>query len=173
MVRRAPHRLRDGDLHERDHARAAGQQPRDRDASTSDGWRDTGRGPGSSEARYIDWLTIDDNARSVVEDVRGSAAIRWSTSRSPIYGYIYDVKSGRLIEVPEASAVGGGASALRRKPTKAGKASSKGQKAKAAATKGRKPAKAMAAAASKTRKPGKAVKAAKTGGRRSGKTKAA
>jgi carbonic anhydrase len=33
------------------------------------GWRDTGRGPGSSEARYIDWLTIDDNARSLVEDV--------------------------------------------------------------------------------------------------------
>ena len=136
------------------------------------GWRDTS-GPGSSEGRYIDWLTIDDNASSVVEDVARIRSHPLVNKSIPIYGYIYDVKSGRLIEVPEASAVGSAASALRRKSTKAGKASSKGQKAKAATTKGRKPAKAMAAAASKTRKPGKAIKAAKTGGRRSGKTKAA
>src|SRR6266700_459030 len=34
-----------------------------------DGFRDIGTGPGSSEAKYIDWLTITDNAQSVVEDV--------------------------------------------------------------------------------------------------------
>jgi hypothetical protein len=137
------------------------------------GWRDTGRGPGSSEARYIDWLTIHDNARSVVEDVARIRSHPLVNKSIPIYGYIYDVKSGRLIEVPEASAVGSAGSALRGKSTKAGKASSKGQTAKAVTAKGRKPAKAMAAAASRTRKPGKAIKAAKTGGRRSGKTKAA
>ena len=75
------------------------------------GWRDTGRGPGSSEARYIDWLTIDDNARSVVEDVARIRSHPLVNKSIPIYGYIYDVKSGRLIEVPEASAVGGGAPA--------------------------------------------------------------
>src|SRR6202451_4397367 len=35
-----------------------------------DGFRDDGRGPGSSEANSIDWLTIADNAESVVDDVR-------------------------------------------------------------------------------------------------------
>ena len=35
----------------------------------ADGFHDVGTGPGSSEANYIDWLTITDNARSVAEDV--------------------------------------------------------------------------------------------------------
>src|ERR1700729_3164304 len=35
----------------------------------ADGFHDVGAGPGSSEAGYIDWLTITDNARSVVDDV--------------------------------------------------------------------------------------------------------
>ncbi len=35
----------------------------------ADGFRDVGSGPGSSEARYIDWLTISDRDQSVVEDV--------------------------------------------------------------------------------------------------------
>src|SRR6266849_6536358 len=35
----------------------------------ADGFRDVGTGPGSTEAKYIDWLTISDRERSVVEDV--------------------------------------------------------------------------------------------------------
>ena len=35
----------------------------------ADGFHDVGTGPGSSEANYIDWLTITDNARSVADDV--------------------------------------------------------------------------------------------------------
>ncbi|MDH3772348.1 MAG: hypothetical protein OET79_15355, partial [Nitrospirota bacterium] len=70
------------------------------------GWRDTGKGPGSSEGRYIDWLTIDDNAKSVVEDVARIRNHPLVNRSIPIYGYIYDVKSGRLIEVPEARKVG-------------------------------------------------------------------
>ena len=35
----------------------------------ADGFTDVGTGPGSAEAKYIDWLTISDNAQSVVEDV--------------------------------------------------------------------------------------------------------
>src|SRR5919106_3946259 len=39
-------------------------------ALESGGWRDVGRGPGSTEAEFIDWLTIDDRQAAVVRDVR-------------------------------------------------------------------------------------------------------
>src|SRR5881409_900490 len=35
----------------------------------ADGFYDVGTGPGSAEGKYIDWLTISDNAQSVAEDV--------------------------------------------------------------------------------------------------------
>ena len=70
------------------------------------GWRDHGAGPGSTESGYIDWLTISDNAQSVVADVRRIREHPLVPRRIPIYGYIYDCKSGRLNEVPEAATVG-------------------------------------------------------------------
>ena len=70
------------------------------------GWHDTGTGPGSAEAKYIDWLTIKDQAESVLEDVTRIKSHPLVPSDIPVYGYIYDVKSGRLLEVPEATAVG-------------------------------------------------------------------
>src|ERR1700752_165801 len=33
------------------------------------GWRDIGKGPGSAEGQYVDWLTIRDQAESVLADV--------------------------------------------------------------------------------------------------------
>jgi hypothetical protein len=36
----------------------------------ADGWHDAGRGPGSSEGDFIDWLTIKSQAESVTSDVR-------------------------------------------------------------------------------------------------------
>ena len=72
----------------------------------ADGWRDTGRGPGSTEAEFIDWLTFRDNAESVVADVRRIRSHPLVPSSIPIYGYIYDVKTGRLEEVAEATAIG-------------------------------------------------------------------
>lgn len=72
----------------------------------ADGFTDVGTGPGSTEAKYIDWLTISDNAVSVVEDVtriRNHALVPGSI---PIYGYIYDVTTGRLVEIPTATAAG-------------------------------------------------------------------
>lgn len=71
-----------------------------------DGFRDIGTGPGSSEARYIDWLTITDNAQSVVEDVSRIRAHPLVPRNIPIYGYIYDVATGRLNEIPEATKAG-------------------------------------------------------------------
>jgi carbonic anhydrase len=70
------------------------------------GWRDSGEGPGSDEGHYIDWLTIADNTQSVVEDVTRIRRHPLVPKEIPIYGYIYDVKSGRLVEVPEATAAG-------------------------------------------------------------------
>lgn len=70
------------------------------------GWHDCGAGPGSTEGKYIDWLTIEDNARSVVEDVQRIRRHPLVPGDIPIYGYIYDVRTGELIEVPEATHAG-------------------------------------------------------------------
>ena len=71
-----------------------------------DGWHDSGEGPGSTEGRYINWLTFTDNAASVAEDVRRIRNHPLVPGDIPIYGYIYDVKTGKLVEVPEATAAG-------------------------------------------------------------------
>lgn len=70
------------------------------------GWHDTGKGPGSPEGHYINWLTIADNAASVIEDVKRIKAHPLVAPDIPVYGYIYDCKSGQLTEVPEATAAG-------------------------------------------------------------------
>ena len=70
------------------------------------GWKDVGQGPGSTEGDFIDWLTIADQAESVTADVKRIRAHKLVTSDVPIYGYLYDVKSGKLIEVPAATEAG-------------------------------------------------------------------
>jgi len=72
----------------------------------ADGFRDVGTGPGSTEAQYIDWLAISDPEVAVAEDVARIRAHPLVPARIPIYGYLYDVKTGRLVEVPEATAAG-------------------------------------------------------------------
>ena len=71
-----------------------------------DGFYDVGTGPGASEGDYIDWLTIADQAQSVTADVRRIKEHPLVPAGIPVYGYIYDVKSGRLIEVPTAHEAG-------------------------------------------------------------------
>ena len=70
------------------------------------GFHDVGSGPGSAEAKFIDWLTISHREGSVVEDVARIRAHPLVPSRIPIYGYIYDVKTGQLIEIPDATKAG-------------------------------------------------------------------
>jgi carbonic anhydrase len=70
------------------------------------GFRDVGSGGGSTEAKFIDWLTIDDPERSVVDDVKRIRAHPLVPGRIPVYGYLYDVKTGKLIEVPGATEAG-------------------------------------------------------------------
>ena len=70
------------------------------------GWHDHGAGPGSAEGKYIDWLTIADNAKSVAEDVMRIRNHPLVPSNIPIYGYIYSCADGRLVEVPQAMEAG-------------------------------------------------------------------
>jgi carbonic anhydrase len=70
------------------------------------GWHDHGTSPGSTEGDHIDWLTIDDHARTLTADVQRIRKHPLVPARIPIYGFIYDVKTGLLNEVPEAMAAG-------------------------------------------------------------------
>jgi len=70
------------------------------------GWHDPSEGPGSTEGGYINWLAFTDNSRSVVEDVMRIRNHPLVPNDIPVYGYIYDVKTGKLLEVPEAMAAG-------------------------------------------------------------------
>jgi carbonic anhydrase len=75
-------------------------------ALTPEGFKDVGKGPGSTAAEFIEWLTIKDQAQSVVADVTRIRTSPLIPKSIPVYGYIYDVHSGKLIEVPEATAAG-------------------------------------------------------------------
>lgn len=70
------------------------------------GWHDSQAGGGTNDGKYINWLTIQDNANSVVEDVQRIRNNSMVPASIPIYGYIYDCKTGRLVEVSEATAAG-------------------------------------------------------------------
>lgn len=74
-----------------------------------DGFYDVGEGPGSDAAAEIDWLTISDQAQAVIDDVVRIKEHPLVPSGIPVHGLIYDVRSGRLLDVPgaeEAGAVG-------------------------------------------------------------------
>ena len=70
------------------------------------GWHDVGQGPGSPEGKYINWLTIKSLSDSVLEDVKRIRNHVLVPKYIPIYGFIYDVKTGKLVEVAEAMTAG-------------------------------------------------------------------
>src|SRR5580700_8934951 len=73
---------------------------------TPNGFRDVGRGPGSSAGEYIEWLTIRDQKQAVIDDVERIRTHPLIPKSIPIYGFVYDVHSGKLIEVEGSQAVG-------------------------------------------------------------------
>jgi carbonic anhydrase len=75
-------------------------------ALDENGFHDVGNGPGSTEGGFIDWLTIADQESSVLADVTRIRNHPLVPPNIPIYGYVYDVKSGKLIEVAAATAAG-------------------------------------------------------------------
>ena len=71
-----------------------------------EGFYDVGTGPGSDAGRDIDWLTISDARQSVVDDVARIRNHPLVPVGIPIYGFIYDVKTGTLVEITKATEIG-------------------------------------------------------------------
>jgi carbonic anhydrase len=72
----------------------------------AEGFYDVGKGPGSTEGAYVDWLTVPDRNQAVVDDVARIRRHPLVPANIPIYGYVYDVTTGALLEVPAATVVG-------------------------------------------------------------------
>ena len=69
-------------------------------------WRDVGQGPGSAEAAKIDWLTFTDDRQAVIDDVKKVRNHPLVPKSIPVYGYLYDVRTGKLEEIAEATEIG-------------------------------------------------------------------
>ena len=69
-------------------------------------WSNSEHGGGSVHGHFINWHTIKDQPKSVLEDVKRIRTHPLVPGNIPIYGFIYDVATGRLDEVDEASAAG-------------------------------------------------------------------
>jgi len=69
-------------------------------------WSNPKQGGGSVAGHYIHWHTFDDNAKSVTEDVLRIRNHPLVPGHIPIYGFIYDVKTGKLNEVADATGAG-------------------------------------------------------------------
>ena len=77
----------------------------------ADGFHDVGKGPGSRAAEFIEWLPFSDAEQAVVDDVERIRNHPLVPATIPIYGYIYDVRTGKLIEVKPAAQAGAAKSA--------------------------------------------------------------
>lgn len=71
-----------------------------------EGWYNPTKEGGSEAAQYINFLPIKDLAKSVVDDVRTIRENPLVPDNIPIYGYIYEVETGKIIEVKEATEIG-------------------------------------------------------------------
>ena len=69
-------------------------------------WYNPVKEGGSNEGRFINFLAFDHLEKSVIDDVLRIRNHPLVQKNMPIYGYIYDVKTGRLIEVPQATEFG-------------------------------------------------------------------
>lgn len=70
------------------------------------GWHNPVKEGGSSAGQYINFLPISNLEKSVVDDVEAIRKHPLVPANIPIYGYIFDVKTGKLVEVPEATKIG-------------------------------------------------------------------
>jgi carbonic anhydrase len=75
-------------------------------ALTAEGFKDIGKGPGSRAAQFIEFLTIPDQKQAVIDDVERIRNHPLVPVSIPVYGYVYDVKTGKLIEIEEATKIG-------------------------------------------------------------------
>jgi carbonic anhydrase len=80
----------------------------------NDGFHDVGKSPGSRAGEFVEWLAFSDQQQAVVDDVARIRHHPLIPATIPIYGYIYDVKTGKLNEVQEATRIGKAAAAASR-----------------------------------------------------------
>jgi carbonic anhydrase len=73
---------------------------------TPNGFRDVGRGPGSNAGEYIQWLTIRDRKQAVIDDVERIRNHPLVPKSIPVYGFLFNVHSGKLVEVEDATVIG-------------------------------------------------------------------
>ena len=69
-------------------------------------WSNPKQGHGASAGQFVKWHSIKDQASSVVQDVRRIREHPLVAKDIPVYGYIYAVYSGNLVEVAEATEAG-------------------------------------------------------------------
>lgn len=70
------------------------------------GWYNPVKEGGSRTGQYINFLPFNNLEQSVIDDVRTIREHPLVPRNIPIYGYIYDVKTGKLIEVAQATEIG-------------------------------------------------------------------
>lgn len=69
-------------------------------------WSNPKHGGGSVSGHFIHWHTIEDQAKSVLADVQRIRTHPLVPGTIPIFGFIFDVATGRLNEVKKASEAG-------------------------------------------------------------------
>ncbi|MGJ0396764.1 MAG: beta-class carbonic anhydrase [Methylocystis sp.] len=69
-------------------------------------WSNPQHGGGCSAGHFIKWHTIKNQEESVAQDVARIRSHPLVPKNIPIYGYIYDVKTGKINEVAEATQLG-------------------------------------------------------------------
>src|ERR1019366_3375188 len=69
-------------------------------------WSNPQHGGGCTAGHFIKWHTIKSQEESVLQDVLRIRQHPLVPRNIPIYGYVYDVKSGRLNEVAKAMQAG-------------------------------------------------------------------
>ncbi len=65
-----------------------------------------GKAHSSRAAQYIEFLTIPNQKQAVIDDVERIRNHPLVPASIPVYGYVYDVKTGKLIEIEEATKIG-------------------------------------------------------------------
>lgn len=69
-------------------------------------WQNPVEDGGAPDGHFINWLTIKDQAESILADVQRIRNHPLVPNDIPIYGYLFDVKTGKLIEIPAATEAG-------------------------------------------------------------------
>ena len=69
-------------------------------------WSNPHHNGGHAAGHFIKWHTIKNQESSVVQDVRRIREHPLVPGSVPVYGYVYDVKTGRLNEVKAATEAG-------------------------------------------------------------------